>query len=859
MKKSVSILLSATMLTSIPLTAVSHADSQIKEVISSNDRYETSIQISKDKFKSSDYVILASGINFPDALSGGVLAGYLKSPVLLVGPKGLTENLKKEIKRLSPKKIYILGGTKMISSDLEKTLNKNIPTARIAGPNRYDTSLLIAKELQKLGANKKISIADGKNYPDALAASGAMAKEKTPLVLVNGSDFSKIDTSNVKYIFGGKLSIDKDITGAKRIFGKNRYETSVEIAKNFYPNSRNVLISSGENYPDALSATSVSAIYDSPILLTKSSSVPAEISKYLKDIKPSITIIGGENSVNKGTVEKVFSSSNQSTEANTSTSGSNSNRHSSSSGTSVVKTPVTKQDILNTIDQLEKDLKVINVSEYVAEPKQGENVEQATTRVKGEIAKKLADFRKQLNSSNTNQETLNKIYGELTDKHGIIGGSFILSPYGVYDISGKNLVQRNVVKSKNDSGEKNKFSRIKADFDGKYRFKINTNHKGYLLNTAENKGNKENKKLLGFTYVTEDGYTNPKLKDGQDKNEIKKFDTDISQKVNVDVVTNPTPRYNRASLTEKTDVNNSNVVLKEVSGGYEVELSNLPEKTIIVKPVFVYKVSDKTKLEYGDMIFIDKADQLQHILNLAKADIDDIQNGEYQNQVEGEGSDVSDIINGINNEITELSNLINGNTIPVKDRMYPKHGLVASKLILKGYQVKDAGYNTVVENAVKSKKSDNEEVGRFARISKNSSGEYKFKIVTENVRYVLNTKENKNNKKLLAFTYVTKDGYNDPKIKDGKTREEVKKYDTSLKDKTQNVDVVTNPTPRYNRDNLIGKSDITIDESSPGNYVVTVKNLPKNTLIIKPVFLGTLPSGNVLEHGDMIFIDQSQN
>lgn len=55
-------------------------------------------------------------------------------------------------------------------------------------------------------------------------------------------------------IFGGKNSIP-GFDEIKRIAGSDRYETSLEIAREF--NSKNIVIASGENFPDALSGALV--------------------------------------------------------------------------------------------------------------------------------------------------------------------------------------------------------------------------------------------------------------------------------------------------------------------------------------------------------------------------------------------------------------------------------------------------------------------------------------------------------------------------------------------------------------------------------------------------------------------------
>lgn len=47
-------------------------------------RYDTSVEISKAGWSASDYVVLATGRNFADALSGSAMARVLSAPIILV-------------------------------------------------------------------------------------------------------------------------------------------------------------------------------------------------------------------------------------------------------------------------------------------------------------------------------------------------------------------------------------------------------------------------------------------------------------------------------------------------------------------------------------------------------------------------------------------------------------------------------------------------------------------------------------------------------------------------------------------------------------------------------------------------------
>lgn len=74
-------------------------------------RYQTSYEIAKkfsDEFGND--VMLATGTIFPDALTGGVLATKLKTPLLLSDITGVIPEIKEFIRSRFPDNIYVLGG-----------------------------------------------------------------------------------------------------------------------------------------------------------------------------------------------------------------------------------------------------------------------------------------------------------------------------------------------------------------------------------------------------------------------------------------------------------------------------------------------------------------------------------------------------------------------------------------------------------------------------------------------------------------------------------------------------------------------------------------------------------------------------
>ena len=91
-----------------------------------------------------------------------------------------------KIKRLKAKKVVLIGGTGVISANVENTLKSNgLTVSRIGGENRYETSLMIAKELDKLIDVQTVYMAYGLGEPDALSIAAQAGQTKQPIILTD--------------------------------------------------------------------------------------------------------------------------------------------------------------------------------------------------------------------------------------------------------------------------------------------------------------------------------------------------------------------------------------------------------------------------------------------------------------------------------------------------------------------------------------------------------------------------------------------------------------------------------------------------------------------------------------------------
>lgn len=150
-------------LAQVPQIAFAESPTPSKR-IAGNDRYETGFQIADEVksllgVKKLDAIIVASGVNFPDALSGSCLAADKVAPIVLVNPQDVsrtTQYIKSNLQERGV--VYILGGEASVPVKLETEL-ADYKVERLAGSDRYETNLQILKEV---GVQNTLLICSGK-------------------------------------------------------------------------------------------------------------------------------------------------------------------------------------------------------------------------------------------------------------------------------------------------------------------------------------------------------------------------------------------------------------------------------------------------------------------------------------------------------------------------------------------------------------------------------------------------------------------------------------------------------------------------------------------------------------------------
>jgi putative cell wall-binding protein len=151
----------ATALTGLGYTVVRYAGT---------DRYGTALAVA-DALGDPTTVLLATGVNYPDALAAGPAAAHVGGVVLLTDGTTLPPSVSAYL-TAHPGRVYAVGGPAVIAYP---------PATALVGTDRYATATAVATQF--FTAPTTIGIASGATFADALSGGAMLAHAAGPLVL----------------------------------------------------------------------------------------------------------------------------------------------------------------------------------------------------------------------------------------------------------------------------------------------------------------------------------------------------------------------------------------------------------------------------------------------------------------------------------------------------------------------------------------------------------------------------------------------------------------------------------------------------------------------------------------------------
>lgn len=263
----------------------------------------------------------ASEVNGPRIMRPGsyrieITYGTREGPVYReYWPGGVTRFVDADIVELLPGEEKRLVGMPLTPGDVARQ--------RIFGADRFSTAVQLSVSEFAAGSRPVVIIANGRNYPDALAAGPAAAALGGPLLLVSPTEIpavvrgelARLQPSQI-IIAGGTASVSAAVEAqlrsyvtspndVVRLWGADRYATSRAVVDEVFGDLSGIpiFIATGSNYPDALAAGAAASYYGGAVLLVNGSaaSIDTATRALLDRLDPGfIVVAGGPGAVSNG-------------------------------------------------------------------------------------------------------------------------------------------------------------------------------------------------------------------------------------------------------------------------------------------------------------------------------------------------------------------------------------------------------------------------------------------------------------------------------------------------------------------------------------------------------------------------------
>ena len=333
----------------------------VTESFDGADQYGVSVAISRSlsPHGAVPVVYLVSGVAYADALAAGPAAARDGGVILYTGSSSLPVAVANELVRLAPARVEVMGGTSTITdtvmSKVSALLAPSTIVERVSGPDAYGTAAALSARSFRANTGATFHARTPGRVLDSRLSLGArlfhsQVKQSFAVSGLFGIPAGAIAvTGNVTIVgqtHGGYVTVAPSLTSgvvpptstinfpvgdirangitvALGVGGKldAMYSTGstsdtvyiIFDVTGYFANdgaishaAATVVVSSGENFSDAIAAGSASAMLDVPLLLVSHNTLPAATAAELDRLKPDrVIIVGNTTSVSSGVFAEI--------------------------------------------------------------------------------------------------------------------------------------------------------------------------------------------------------------------------------------------------------------------------------------------------------------------------------------------------------------------------------------------------------------------------------------------------------------------------------------------------------------------------------------------------------------------------
>ena len=184
--------------------------------------------------------------------------------------------------------------------------------SRLAGATRYDTAVAVSRSGWPSSAGCVV-VATGADFPDALCAAPLAKAYGGPVLLTPASALPAAVTAELRrlapkqvFVIGGGSAVSPSVASqlaalpsrpsVSRLGASDRYGTASRVAAQLQSKlgpRTTAVVTTGGNFPDALSAAPLAAAKGWPILLTTPGKLPAATARALSSLRTRNTLVVG--------------------------------------------------------------------------------------------------------------------------------------------------------------------------------------------------------------------------------------------------------------------------------------------------------------------------------------------------------------------------------------------------------------------------------------------------------------------------------------------------------------------------------------------------------------------------------------
>lgn len=186
--------------------------------------------------------------------------------------------------RFAAPTVLILLATLLAAPPAVSAAEPTYEVDRLSGSDRFATAVAVSQRYYPASGVPVVYVANGFNFPDALSAAPAAARQGGPLLVVRpdsipdtiSAELDRLAPQKI-VVVGGPGAVTDAVyaqlsayaTTITRVSGSNRYETSLAISQYAFPagSSTRAFVAAGNNFPDALAAAGAAGGAGAPVIL----------------------------------------------------------------------------------------------------------------------------------------------------------------------------------------------------------------------------------------------------------------------------------------------------------------------------------------------------------------------------------------------------------------------------------------------------------------------------------------------------------------------------------------------------------------------------------------------------------------